>query len=169
MKKSYDTIYKIKTINSSNFTGDVCYYYFKKVVDKITIPDGSCIMNDNYEWLEFYDYNSKIKLTAMYDDQNQIIEWYFDIARKIGKENSTPYEDDLYLDVLLIPNGEITLLDEDELQLAYDRLEISKEIYDMAYNEANQLINKLRNNTYKVKGFTDEYLKQFQNDEKMRN
>ena len=169
LKKSYDTIYKIKTINSSNFTGDVCYYYFKKVVDKITIPDGSCIMNDNYEWLEFYDYNSKIKLTAIYDDQNQIIEWYFDIARKIGKENSTPYEDDLYLDVLLIPNGEITLLDEDELQLAYDRLEISKEIYDMAYNEANQLINKLRNNTYKVKGFTDEYLKQFQNDEKMRN
>ena len=38
----------------------------------------------------------------------------------------------------------------------------------MAYNEANQLINKLRNNTYKVKGFTDGYLKQFQNDEKMR-
>ena len=125
-------------------------------------------MNDNYTWLEFYDYNSKIKLTAMYDDKDQIIEWYFDIARKVSKENGKPYEDDLYLDVILVPNGEITLLDEDELQLAYDRLEISKEIYDMAYNEANQLINKLRNNTYKVKGFTDEYLKLFQNDEKMR-
>ena len=42
-------------------------------------------------------------------------------------------------------------------------------VAEMNQNEANQLINKLRNNTYKVKGFTDEYLKQFQNDEKMRN
>jgi predicted RNA-binding protein associated with RNAse of E/G family len=54
--------------------------------------------------LEFYDYNSKVKLTAIYDANNEIIEWYFDIARKIGKENGIPFEDDLYLDDVVTPN-----------------------------------------------------------------
>lgn len=94
--------------------------------------------------LNFYDYNSKIKLTAIYDENSQIVEWYFDIARKIGKENDVPYEDDLYLDVVVTPTGEIILLDEDELQGAYNRLEVNKEEYDMAYNEANQLMKKIR-------------------------
>lgn len=46
----------------------------------------------------------------MYDEKNEIVEWYFDIARKIGKENGIPYEEDLYLDVVVTPTGEIILL-----------------------------------------------------------
>lgn len=117
---------------------------------------------NGYKWIEFYDYNSKIKLTAIYDENSQIVEWYFDIARKIGKENDVPYEDDLYLDVVVTPTGEIILLDEDELQGAYNRLEVNKEEYDMAYNEANQLMKKLENNKNKLEEFTNRYLKEFQ-------
>ena len=58
-------------------------------------------MDNNYKWLEFYDYSSKVKLTAIYDENNEIIEWYFDIAKEIGKDNGIPYEDDLYLDVVV--------------------------------------------------------------------
>lgn len=58
--------------------------------------------------------------------------------------------------------GEIILLDEDELKAAYDRLEVSKEDYDMAYNEAYQLMNKLKNNKDKLEEFTNKYLKEFQ-------
>ena len=98
-------------------------------------------MDNNYKWLEFYDYNSKVKLTAIYDENNEIIEWYFDIAREIGKEKDVPYEDDLYLDVVVTSNGDISLLDEDELKEAFYRFEVNKEDYDMAYNEAEQLMN----------------------------
>ena len=152
------TIYKKKSIKSDEFTGDICYYKFKSVNRKIYIPCGTCIMDNDYEWLEFYDYNSKIKLSALYNQNKEIIEWYFDIAKVIGNENGIPYEDDLYLDVVVNPNGEIILLDEDELKEVLDRLEISKEDYDMAYNEANILMNKLKGNKGKLEDFTNKYL-----------
>ena len=119
-----------------------------------------CIANDNYKWLEFYDYNKKYRLSAMYNDKNEIIEWYFDIAREIGKENGKPYEDDLYLDVVLTPEGEIKLLDEDELKEAYNRFEVSKADYDMAYEEARKLMNLLKNKKNELQKFTDKYLKE---------
>lgn len=161
--RSNNTVYKKKSIISNEFTGDVCYYCFKDVAQKMYIPNGRCMLDNGYEWLEFYDYNSKIKLTAVYDDNSTIIEWYFDIARRIGKENDVPYEDDLYLDVVVRPNGEIVLLDEDELQVAYDRLEISKKEFDMAYDEADKLMEKLKNNKDKLEEFTNGYLKEFSN------
>lgn len=158
-RKSQNTVYRMNSIESNEFSGDICYYYFEDVSNKITIPNGKCIMDNGYEWLEFYDYNSKIKLTAIYDENSRIIEWYFDIARRIGKENGVPYEDDLYLDVVVTPTGKIILLDEDELKAAYDRFEVNKKEYNMAYNEANQLMNKLKDNKDKLEEFTNKYLK----------
>ena len=152
------TIYKKRSIKSDEFTGDICYYKFNSVNKKIYIPNGTCIMDNDYEWLEFYDYNSKIKLSALYNQNKEIIEWYFDITKVIGKENGIPYEDDLYLDVVVNPEGEIILLDEDELKAALDRLEISKEDYNMAYNEANMLMNKLKGNKCELEAFTNKYL-----------
>ena len=151
---------KIIPIREKNFIGDICFYDFIEVEDKLFVSNGKCIMDNNYKWLEFYDYNSKVKLTAIYDENNEIIEWYFDLAREIGKENGIPFEDDLYLDVVVTPNGDISLLDETELKEAFDRLEISKEDYDMAYNEAEQLMNKLKNNKEQLKDFTEKYLKE---------
>ena len=80
------------------------------------------------------------------------------MARKIGKENEIPFEDDLYLDVVITPTGEIFLLDEDELIDRYNRLEVNKKDYDMAYDEANNLIKKLKNNKDKLEIFTNKYL-----------
>lgn len=151
---------KIVPIKEEHFIGDIYFYDFIEVEDKLVISNGKCIMDNNYKWLEFYDYNSKVKLTAIYDENNEIIEWYFDIARKIGKENSVPFEDDLYLDVVVTSNGDISLLDEDELKEAFDRFEVNKEDYDMAYNEAEQLMNILKDNKEKLKDFTEKYLKE---------
>lgn len=147
------------SVKEKYFTGDIYYYNFIEVEEKIMIPNGKCIMDNDYKWLEFYDYNSKVKLTAIYDENNKIIEWYFDIAREIEKENGIPFEDDLYLDVVVRPTGEIILLDEDELKEALNRMEITKEEYKNAYKEANQLIDKLSNKKDELQKFTDKYLK----------
>ena len=125
-----------------------------------------CMANNNYKWLEFYDYTKKYRLTAMYNEKNEIVEWYFDIARKIGKENGIPFEDDLYLDVVVTPIGEIILLDEDELKEAFERFEVNKIDYDMAYNEANNLIKIFKNNKDKLEKFTNKYLELMMGDEK---
>ena len=150
----------LKSISVSDdyFSGDIYYYKFIDVKDKILIPNGKCIMDNNYKWLEFYDYSSKSKLTAIYDENDKIIEWYFDIAREIGKDNGIPYEDDLYLDVVVTPSGDIILLDEDELKEAFNRREMTEEEFENAYKEAEQLMNKLKNNKDKLKEYTDKYL-----------
>ena len=150
---------KVMSVKEKYFTGDIYYYNFIEVKDKIVIPNGKCIMDNNYKWLEFYDYHSKVKLTAIYDEDKKIIEWYFDIAREIGKENGIPFEDDLYLDIVVTPTGEIILLDENELKQALNRMEITKEEYKNAYKEANQLIDKLSNKKDELQEFTDKYLK----------
>lgn len=150
---------KVISVKEEYFTGDIHYYNFIEVNDRIVIPNFKCILDNNYKWLEFYDYNSKVKLTAIYDENSEIIEWYFDIAREIGKENGVPFEDDLYLDVVVTPNKEISLLDENELKDAFERLEITKEEYDNAYKTANDLINKLKGNEESLREFTEKYLK----------
>ena len=104
-----------------------------------------------------------MRLTAIYDENNKIVEWYFDIARSIGKENGIPYEDDMYLDVVFRPNGNIVLLDEDELKEAFDKKEMTKQEYDEAYEVAKNLMKKLKNNKEKVEEFTDKYLKEMLN------
>lgn len=159
--KDYPNVKKISqkliSIESNDFKGDVYLNHFIEVKAPIMVGEGLCIQNDNYKWLEFYDYSSKIRLTAMYDEKNEIIEWYFDIARMIGKENENPYEDDLYLDVILTQDGNIILLDEDELKEAFERRELTKEQYNETYKIANDLINNIKGKVNEIKAFTDKY------------
>lgn len=149
---------KIVSVNEKNFTGDIYFYNFLEVKEKIIIPNGKCIMDINYKWLEFYDYNSKVKLTAIYNEKNEIVEWYFDIAREIGKENDIAYEDDLYLDVVVTSNGEIILLDEEELKEALKKKEITSLEYENAYKEAKKLVDRLRGKKDELLEFTNKYL-----------
>lgn len=149
---------KVISVNEKNFTGDIYFYNFLEVKEKMIIPNGKCIIDNNYKWLEFYDYNSKVKLTAIYNEKNEIVEWYFDIAREIGKENNIAYEDDLYLDVVVTPNGEIILLDEDELKEALNRKEITNLEYENAYEETKKLVNRLQGKNNELLEFTNKYL-----------
>ena len=158
-----DLIYLVKNINDNYFKGDICYYNFKNSEIKITLSNGKVIIDNNYRLLEFYDYNSKVKLSTFYNENGEIIEWYFDISNEIGKENGVPYEEDLYLDVVVKPNGKIVLLDEDELENALKTNDITKEEYEMAYKEANKLIDLSETKKEKLKSFTNNYLNYFEN------
>lgn len=151
---------KIKSINKEDFKGDIYLNNFKKISVPYLLENGLCIQDSNYKWLEFYDYNSRIRLTAIYNEKNEIVEWYFDIARCIGKENGIPYEDDLYLDVVLGPGGKIILLDEDELKIAFEKNEMTRHEYDEAYQIAKELMKRIKGKEKKVLEFTDKYLKE---------
>ncbi len=160
-KNADDGSLEIRSFNNPDFIGDIALVKFNKMNKPLMIEEKNlCMANDNYKWLEFYDYNSKYKLTAMYNEKNENVEWYFDIARKIGKENGIPYEDDLYLDVVVTPKGDLEYLDEDELEDAYNRFEVNEEEYKMALKNAEDLINRLKGKTEKLKEFTDKYLKE---------
>ncbi len=150
---------KIVRFQNLDFSGEVFFRHFVKVKKKKILPNQICLIDNNYKWLQFYDKNSKVCLTTIYDEKNRIVEWYFDIAKKIGKENGMLYEDDLYLDVVVQPNGETILLDEDDLQEALEKQEISKEEFEQAYEIAKDLLNKLKGKKRQLREFTYKYLK----------
>ncbi|WP_459501034.1 ribonuclease FAU-1 family protein [Bacillus sp. C1] len=100
-----------------------------------------CIANDNYTWLQYFINDKNFAITAMLNEKKELVQYYIDVAKEYKiDERGMPYFDDLYLDVVLLPNGNIYLLDEDELEGAYRAGDISKEEYDVAWSTAKWLI-----------------------------
>ena len=92
--------YYIKRVEEKYFNGYICLVKMKNVKKPWIVKDDEledCILDENYEWLEIYPDNEKYAITAMFDDNNNLIEWYFDISKNVGIENGIPYEDDLYI------------------------------------------------------------------------
>ena len=102
-----------------------------------------CIADNGYSELTFLADDENWKITAIYDNHQAIVEWYFDITRKNAvDENGNPYCDDLYLDVALLPDGHMLILDEDELENALNNGNISQQDFDMAHEVLKKLIDE---------------------------
>lgn len=154
----------LKRIDKDYFNGYVCNIKFDKVNKPIIVKVQDkeyFIKNDNYTWYEIYQDNSNYALTIMYDENNELIQWYFDVSKKIGVENGIPYEDDLYLDLVIGPNGESSVLDEDELKEALDNNVITKEDYDFAYEVLEKLQREYVSNFDHLVALTEKLIKEF--------
>jgi len=148
-------------VDNDEFQGNISLLTIKKVREEWRVDEEQrCILAKDYNWLEIYPDGEHYCISAVYDEKDNIIEWYIDIARMLGEEDGVPYEDDLYLDVVIVPDGRIHLLDEDELEDAYNRKEVSKKEYDMAYETANKIMEKAKEKgtIEKLTKFTDKYL-----------
>ena len=96
--------YKKIYINDEMFKGYVCNLKLNNIDKPLIVFDGKnniCIRDNGYEWIEVYPDKGNYAITIIFDQNKNIIEWYFDIAKKIGIENDIPYEDDLYLDLII--------------------------------------------------------------------
>lgn len=165
-KKRFDNIKEVEektiTVNENDFTGDIHLNVFTKMTGERLTSTGKPFQAEGYSWLEFYDYNSKFRLTAIYDDKGKIVEWYFDLSREIGKMNGYPYHEDWYLDVVLTPEGDVILLDEDEFDEAYKKFEMTEDEYIEGKQLVKELIDRLQGKEEKVGEFTDKYLERLQ-------
>ena len=146
-------------IESEYFSGYVCYIKLTNIEKPLVVSNGVetiCIKDNNYEWFELYPDNGKYALTIMFDDNNNLIEWYFDISKNIGLENGIPYEDDLYLDMIITPDGKQIVIDEDELLNAEKNGDITSGDVSDAYKTLDYLKEKFVNNFENLKEFTKE-------------
>jgi len=102
-----------------------------------------CIVDNGYSELVFLPDNENWQLTTIYNNHDEVIEWYFDITRKNSvDENNNPYCDDLYLDAALMPDGRILIFDEDQLENALSDGTVSKQDFDMAHKVLKTLIDE---------------------------
>lgn len=151
--------YKNKYFCEIDFEGNISLLTAVKVKEKLVDYNNLVILDDNFKWLQFYPENNKnIAVSVCINNKNEILQWYFDIAKDSSlTEEGVPYIDDLYLDVILAKDGEIKVIDQDELQEALDNKIIMQEDFDLAYRVADDLINQINGNFDKIISFTEKY------------
>lgn len=156
--------YRLLKIDEHFFKGYACFLKLKNVENPLIVYNGNeniCIKDNDFEWIEVYPTNENYAITIMYDNKGNLIEWYFDISKKIGIENGIPYEDDLYLDLVIMPNGEKIVIDEDELLNAKENGYITQEDVKLAYEVLKKLDNKYVNTLNELKNLTNYLLNKF--------
>lgn len=153
--------YKNKYFNNSDFKGNISLLTAVKVKEKLVDEDKLILIDDGFKWLEIYPENNKnIAVSVSINNKDEILKWYFDIAKDSGlTEQGIPYIDDLYLDIILTPTEEIRIIDKEELQEALDKNIITQSDFDLAYKVANNLINQLNGKQNEIVEFTKKYFK----------
>lgn len=142
--------FKLTYLEEKNFKGYVSIIHIHRVKQPLVIEVSGKdlqLADNGFIWIQHFPENSNYALTTMINEKQEVVQWYFDICGG-NKINSSgmPYYDDLYLDVVLVPTGEILLLDEDELEQALKDKDITKEQYELAHLEAKKLIQDIQKN-----------------------
>lgn len=76
----------------------------------------------------------------MFDPQRQVIQWYIDIChRHWVDDKEVPWWEDLYLDLLVFPEGDCHIVDGDELDEALQAGVIDARLHTLAWDEAQRL------------------------------
>jgi uncharacterized protein len=83
-------------------------------------------------------------MTEMRDRSQQVQQWYIDIVLEYGIDtDGRLYYDDLYLDLIVSPDGQVEVQDADELEAALKVGVISQAQFDLAWLETNRLVGLL--------------------------
>lgn len=147
VEKSYKCIF----VDDENFNGHIAQLSLTKVREPLWISYETkklCIVDDHYVWLQFFPVDEKYMLTVTYDATGKLVQYYFDFVRKNGLTvDGIPYCEDLYLDIVVLPSGEIITLDEDELQNAFEQGMISREEYESAILTGDRLKESILSGT----------------------
>lgn len=143
-KRVVERDYKQTFHHDKDFIGHITLLNIRKVSEPLFVKyqgKNVCIVNDSYSWLQQFPIGKNHSVTTMFDAKGEVVQWYIDICHEIGTENNIPWMDDLFLDIVVLPTGEIMLLDEDELEEALSKGVIEKSLYDLAWKEAKEIIN----------------------------
>ena len=93
-----------------------------------------------FHWLQFAPRGEHWWLTAMYNERQELVQFYFDLTlhNHILPEGESWCED-AWLDLVIEPDGTARLLDEEELDTARDAGEIDSAAYQTIRDTAERL------------------------------
>lgn len=153
LERDFNMVY----INDGNYAGHVALLKIKKIKEPLwTTHAGKtfCIAHEGYSWLQHLPDDEHFGITTIFDEKGNIVQWYIDITTHNGIEDGVPYMEDLYLDLIKLPSGEIIKKDLDDIENALRAGEITKEMYDFGFTEFNKIYKELQNGTFKYLDFS---------------
>jgi len=144
LKKSYACI----PFDEPQFRGLVTMYRIHELREPLWKEYNGrrmCLADKGYLWMQHFPRGEHYVVTTMFDDQGRVVQWYIDICKTQGlTEQRVPWFDDLYLDIVVLPTGEMLLLDEDELEEALDEGHITQRDNALAQKTADRLLTLIR-------------------------
>ena len=139
--------YVHESVEDTCFQGEIALIHLVKVTEPRSSTLGGkeiTWIDNDYYWLELAPINQNYWLTVMFNEKENIQQYYFDITDKNIMDDEDPYFYDLYLDIV-VSNKQIYVLDEDELENAYKENKISKEQVEKAIHTKDALVDYLEN------------------------
>lgn len=98
------------------------------------------VCDKDRQWLSILPKNDWYCITAMMDEKKEVLVWYIDMIAGQGIDtDGVPYFEDLYLDLVVYPDGTIIVDDMDELEEALGKKEISQEQFELAIKTSQRL------------------------------
>lgn len=132
-----------QTIDTDVFKGYIGLIEIEEVSEKqIWKFNGEDIVvcDKGLKWLSILPQNDYYCITAMMNEKNDILLWYIDMIAAQGTDvDGIPYIDDLYLDLVVYPDGTIVVDDMDELEDALAKNDITQEQFDLAIRTSDKL------------------------------
>ena len=114
------------------------------------------------KWLSILPENDWYCITAMMNENGEILLWYIDMIAAQGIDiDGVPYFDDLYLDLVVYPDGTIIVDDMDELEEALDKHDITQAQFDLAIETSNKLKEGILSDIASFIEFTNRCFKMF--------
>jgi uncharacterized protein len=139
--------YRLVRCDLESFHGWITEFKMLRVREPLFVlsPGGSVRIADaGFTWLHYLRDDANHVVTLMLDSSGAIVQWYIDIVLEHGlDERGVPYFDDLYLDVVVSPDGQFEIKDADELEAALNAGVISLAQFDLAWLETNRLVGLL--------------------------
>lgn len=160
-KRVLEREYAQSYVENDNFKGYLSLLKIGKVNEPLHVKyfeQDVCIVDDGYLWLQQFPLDKHHSVTTMFDEKGQIVQWYIDICymNGVSKEN-VPWMDDLFLDIVVLPSGEVIQKDSEELDEALLIGTIEKSLYNLAKQEANSINSLIKEGRFTLLQLSEEH------------
>jgi len=153
--------YTSSTCAFQGMEGVVSLLQIQKVTQPLTVhyETGDVLIADaGYSWLQVAFKDQFFWATIMYDNKGKFMQGYFDITGENTFEDmENPTFTDMYLDLVLLKNGDIQVLDQDELEEALGQKEITEAQYWKTVKVGEELYRFLQKNSKDFLKFCNEW------------
>ncbi len=132
-----------RAVDSPDFCGYVTLFGIDAVREPLWMPCAGemvCVADTGYVWLTHIPHGEHFALITMFDAQGAVVQWYADIIGGQGvDERGIPWYDDLYLDVVATPGGQVEIIDAADLDEALADGRITADEHALAWRAAHRV------------------------------
>ena len=148
-----------KRVKTELLTGYIGFIHIREVSEvQVWKFNGQDIIvcDEGIKWLSILPEDDWYCITAMMNEEGEILLWYIDMIANQGIDaDGMPYFDDLYLDLVVYPDGTIIVDDMDELEEALAKGDITQKQFELAIETSNKLKEGILSNITSFKEYTN--------------